>query len=336
MKGLIIALCVIAILIGVGLIVFTYLKKKGVKVFFIGGGIGIFALLVLVLVPGGMYEVDAGQAALVKEFGNAKSVENAGLKWRFWIKDSITYYDLKIQQVETTVMAYSQDAQTMSADVVVQYKIMGDKIIEINKEYGQLENLNSRLQNVFIEKTKVVLASSSAMSIIENRDKLSTNVMDAIAPEMEKFYVTLSMVSVNNIDFNDAFESAVEQKMIAEQQQLQAEYDKKKAIIKAEEELEVKKLEAEAVLASSKADAESIKLIANAQAESIRLKSVEVARMLGFGILEDGTIDYSGHTQEEIELIQAYLKYAEYLEKWDGKLPTVVGDSTTVVMPPVE
>ncbi|MGM9971648.1 MAG: prohibitin family protein [Anaeroplasmataceae bacterium] len=336
MKGLLIVLCVLVCLAGIGLIAYTYLKKKGVKLFFVGGIISALSLIVLILVPAGIYEVDAGEAALVKEFGNAKSVETAGLKWRFWIKDSVTYYDLKVQEVETEVMAYSQDAQTMSADVVVQYRIMADKIIEINKEYGMLDNLNSRLQNVFIEKTKVVLASASAMSIIENRDKLSANVMDAIAPEMEKFYVTLSMVSVNNIDFNDAFESAVEQKMIAEQQQLQAEYDKKKAIIKAEEELEVKKLEAEAVLAASQADAESIKLIANAQAESIRLKSVEVARMLGFTILEDGNIDYTGHTQEEIALVQSYLKYAEYLEKWDGKLPTVVGDSTTVVMPPVE
>ena len=321
------------IFLGGSLVAWAIARNKGTGMKYFGGIIAVVSFILLVFIPGGIYQVEAGEAALIKEFGQAKSVESAGLKWRLWIKDSVTFYDLKVQEINNNIYAYSQDAQTMEAQLIVQYKIMPDKIIQINEEYGSIESLEQKLSSVFMEKCKVVLASSSAMKIIENRDSLSKTVEEQINQGIAQYYVTITMVLVNDIEFNEAFESAVEQKMIAEQQQLQAEYDKQKAIIKAEEELEVARLAAEALLAGETASAESKKLIAEAQAEAIKLKSVEVARMLGFSIDESGNIDFTGKSSAEINIISEYLKYIEYLEKWDGKLPQVVGDSTSVVMP---
>ena len=45
-------------------------------------------------------------------------------------------------------------------------------------------------------------------------------------------------------------------------------------------------------------------------------------------------IDFTGKSADEIALITDYLKYIEYLAKWDGKLPTVVsGDGASIVLP---
>ena len=45
-------------------------------------------------------------------------------------------------------------------------------------------------------------------------------------------------------------------------------------------------------------------------------------------------IDFEGKTDEEIQLITDYLKYIEYLDKWDGKLPSVMtGDSASIMIP---
>lgn len=67
--------------------------------------------------------------------------------------------------------------------------------------------------------------------------------------------------------------------------------------------------------------------------------------MLGFNILEntqdDGKggvvavydIDFAGKSDEEIALISEYLKYIEYLEKWDGDLPLVTDGSATIYLP---
>lgn len=135
--------------------------------------------------------------------------------------------------------------------------------------------------------------------------------------------------------------------MIAEQEKLKAEYEKETAIVNAEKELEVAKLAAQAKLEAAKADAEAVIEVARAEATAMQLKSVEVARALGFAITEtpvvdaDGvttaveyTIDFTGKSAEEIAVITDYLKYMEYLAKWDGKLPTVMtGEGATVMIP---
>jgi hypothetical protein len=135
--------------------------------------------------------------------------------------------------------------------------------------------------------------------------------------------------------------------MIAEQEKLKAEYEKETAIVNAEKELEVAKLQAQAKLEKAKADAEAQIEVARAEAESVKLKSIEVARALGFNINEteikdengvvtaiEYEIDFEGKTSEEIKLITEYLKYIEYLAKWNGELPEVMtGDSASIMIP---
>ena len=171
------------------------------------------------------------------------------------------------------------------------------------------------------------------MTIIETRATVSPAIEEEIKNAVTEGYcVDIVAVVITNIDFSDAFEATVEDKMIAEQQQLKAKYEKEKAIIEAEKELEVAKLAAQANIAKAEGDAEAVRVKAQAEANAIKLKSIEVARMLGFPITEtesdDGTvydIDFTGKTEAEIKVISDYLRYIEYLEVWDGKLPTVMG-----------
>jgi hypothetical protein len=135
--------------------------------------------------------------------------------------------------------------------------------------------------------------------------------------------------------------------MIAEQEKLKAEYEKETAIVNAEKALEVAKLDAQAKIEKAKAEAKSQIAVAEAEAQAIKLKSVEVARALGFQITEtevvddkgvvtaiEYEIDFTGKSDEEIKLITEYLKYIEYLSKWDGELPDVMtGDSTSIMIP---
>ena len=99
-------------------------------------------------------------------------------------------------------------------------------------------------------------------------------------------------------------------------------------------------------IASAQGDAKAQILAAEAEAQSIKAKSIEVARALGFKIIQTETveddiitvtydIDFTGKTAEEISVITEYLKYIEYLDKWDGKLPSVmVGDENAQIIVP--
>ena len=131
--------------------------------------------------------------------------------------------------------------------------------------------------------------------------------------------------------------------MIAEQEKLKAEYEKERAIIQAEQALEVAKKDAQAQIEKATAQAKSIELTATAQANSVKVKSIEIARMLGFDIVEtinedsiEYNIDFTGKSAEEIKVISDYLRYIEYLEAWDGNLPTTLvtdGAGASVLIP---
>lgn len=304
----------------------------------------LFTVLFL-LIPFSIHTVQSGEIAVVKQFGKAIDTRAPGIHWDFWVTKSYEKYDTKVKQMTIEAPAYSSDAQTMDAEIVIQFQIQQDHVIDIVNNYGNLDMLSARIQAIAIEKTKTVLSSKSAMNIIETRATISPAVEEAIRNAVtSEYYVNIVSVVITNIDFSDAFESTVEDKMIAEQQKLKAEYEKEKAIIQAEQELEVAKLEAQAAVAKAEGDATAKLSLANAEARAIKLRSIEVARMLGFDIVEitegdnvEYEIDFAGKSKEEIAVISEYLKYLEYIESWDGTLPaTLVTDSGASIILPIK
>lgn len=297
-------------------------------------------LLAFIFIPFSIHKIETGEVAVVKVWGEAKEVKTAGLHFDFWLSHKYEKYDAKVQQVIVETQAYSQDGQTMDIELVVQYQI--EDALKIATNYGGLEMLENRISTISIEKMKSVLSQKSAMTIIETRASVSPDVEETIRNAITTdYYVTITTVVLTDISFTETFEQVIEDKMVAEQQKLQAEYEKEKAIIQAEQALEVAKLEAEAKLAEAEGEAKAIQELAKAQANAIKLKSIETARMLGFEITETTTadgvaydIDFTGKTQEEINAISEYLKYIEYLEVWTGELPDVVtGDGVSIMIP---
>ena len=339
---------VAALLVGAGLMAWRLYQTKFKKLSLSGTIVILIAVLCLVLIPGSFHTVEAGQVAVVKHLGEARTVRTAGTYFDFWITEKYEYYDAKVQNMDISTQAYSKDAQTMSISMNVQYKIDDSKVIDIANQYGTIELLANRIESIATEKAKATLSSYSAMNIIETRSTISPLVEDTIKNAVnEEYCVDIVAVVLTNIDFSDAFEKTVEDKMIAEQEKLKAEYEKETAIVNAQKELEVAKLQAQAKIERAKADAEAQIEVARAEATSVKLKSVEVARALGFTILEteltdeegivtavEYEIDFTGKTSAEIQLITDYLKYIEYLSKWDGELPGVMtGDSASIMIP---
>ena len=338
----------VVIAAGAALIAMTIYKARAVKVNVLGVIVAVIGLLGIIIVPSSFHTVEAGQVAVVKHLGEAKNVRTAGTYFDLWITESYEYYDAKVQNMDIVTQAYSKDAQTMDIAMNVQYRIDESKVIDIANQYGTIDLLANRIESIATEKTKATLSSYSAMDIIETRSTISPLVEETIKSAVDEEYcVEIVAVVLTNIDFSAAFEKTVEDKMIAEQEKLKAEYEKATAIVNAEKELEVAKLEAQAKIEKAKADAEAQIEVARAEAESVKLKSIEVARALGFKINEteitdengvvtsiEYEIDFEGKSVDEIKLITEYLKYIEYLSKWNGELPGVItGDGASIMIP---
>lgn len=224
--------------------------------------------------------------------------------------------------------------------MVLQFQIDSAKVEEIAVNYGSLEALTNRIQSVAVERTKATLSQYQAEKLIEERDRVSPKVQTVINEEMQKkeYCVTFNSTVLTDITFSEAFEAAVEAKMMAQQEKLQAQYENEKKKEQAETALYVAEQEAKALVAKAQAEADAQVAAAKAEARAITLKSVEIARMLGYTVNSEITTetDIDGTetsvtvyeiVYDEIHTgadIAEYMKYVEYLSAWDGKLPQVV------------
>lgn len=308
------------------------------------------SLLFAFLVPQSFHQVEAGTYAVVKELGKIKGVRTPGTYFDFYMTRQYEIYDATVQQLKINTTAYSKDGQTMELEVYLQYQIQLDKLIVrdtngniiqtegIAGKYVTLESLQSRIETQCIEKTKSVMSSAEAMTIIQDRalysEMVSSTVRDAIGPD---YYVNVQDVVLTNINFSDEFEKAVEAKVVAEQ-------EKQAAITRAEAELEVARLEAERKLVEAEGNAAAQLVLAEAAAKAATAKIIELARTLGYEIEE--TTDTNGITTYKIiiplgeeeafkTIVLEYLEYLAYLEKWNGELPEVIsGDEGLSIIVP--
>lgn len=351
-----IVLVVLAIAVFVGCY-FCHDNNNGVGAGVLGV-IGGLLVLTFLIVPFSFHTVNTGELAVVKNMGKITHVRDAGTNFDLWFINQYQKYDTKVQNVDIVTAAYSSDAQTMDVTMTLQYQIMPDKVIDIATQYGSLEVLQNRIQSIAIEKTKAVLSSYKAMDIIAQRSQISPAVEEAIKTAIgNEYFVKVNTVVLSNIDFSDAFEAAVEDKMIAEQAKLKAEYENQTKIAQAEAEAkareeaargeaEANKISAEAKKDIAKAEAEAIIIQANADAEALNIQTIQVAKMLGLNVKvevinEDGSKTIVEQikpdiTTDEASLIKEYIEYIKYLESWNGKLPdTYVGDGSGlgIVMP---
>ena len=220
--------------------------------------LAIVLVITFFIVPFSFHTVSSGEVAVVKHLGKIEDVKTAGTHYDLWVTNKYMKYDTKVQDFEVFTAAYSSDAQPMEIAMTIQYQILSDRVVDIATQYGKLDILQNRIESVAIERVKSVLSSHKAMDIIAKRATISPDVEEAIKATIgDEYYVNVTTVVLDNIDFSDAFELAVEEKMIAEQAKLKADYDNETKVAKAKADAEAKLKAAQAQIDIAKAEAEA-------------------------------------------------------------------------------
>ena len=314
-------------------------EKSKLIIGIIGIIVGVVMLICFILIPFSYHQVDEGEIAVVKHYGEIVDTRESGLHYDLWITNTYEKLDTKVRQVDITTASYSNDKQTMDITMTIQYQIKRDQAKELVRHYGNLDTLEGRIQSVAIERTKAIMSTYTADKLIEERNIISVSVAEAVEFALgEAYYIDITNVALTNIDFSDAYEQAVEQKMIATQEVERAKAEAQKAEETAKGQLKVAEQEAEAKKVQAQAEAEAIRIKAEADAKAIEIKSLEVARMLGLTEVdaEGNEKIKSNITTDEAKLISEYLQYIEYLATWDGKLPEVMTDGNTLIQVPTK
>jgi regulator of protease activity HflC (stomatin/prohibitin superfamily) len=293
--------------------------KRGKKKVVAGIISVIFGACLFFTIPFSFHQVESGEVAVIKKMGQVSHVREAGTHFDFWLTNSRTKYDTKIRSLQIETQAYSQDAQTMTIQMSVHYQILADKATDITIKYGSLDVLESRITGKAIQETKDVLTKRGAEKIIEERNLISQEVADAVEMAIgADYFVDIQTVALTNIDFSDAFEKAVEEKMVAAQKKLQAEIENEMKIQAAEAEAKAKLEAAKQQVEVAEQEALAKKIVAENEAEIIEIQAQAEA--------EAKAIIAAAWAAMSAEAREATLKQLA-IDKWNGELPeTLVGD----------
>ncbi len=250
--------------------------------------------------------VPAGHVGVVEHFGQVReSTLQPGFHMTGYF-EHVHPVDIRTQRHNYNTEAFSSDIQQVGLMIAVNENISPDAAYKLYTTVGMnyLENL---LEPRLMENAKVVISKYTAESLIANREKLSAEVLVKMQADMAQYGIYVSAISIENIDFTDQYEAAIEAKQVATQEKQKAQTEQERMTMEAEQSAKRKKIEADAAAEVQKinADAEAYAIAAKAEAEA------EANKKLNESITRE-LIDYN------------------QILRWNGKLPTYMGGEGTL------
>lgn len=258
--------------------------------------------------------VPVGNVAVVTHFGEIKNdAVEPGLHAKGFF-DHYNCLDTRTQKIQSQLAAFSKDMQEVNVEMTVNYNVSGSTAVKLFKEVNT-DYDNKIIKPVITEAAKVVFAKYTAEELITHRGQLADEIKTAIVEALDGYDINISLVTINDIDFSDAFTNAVEAKQVATQEKLRAQTEQEQETIKAQ-------AEAERKVIAAQAEADAVKAKADAEAYAIKIKAEAEAEA----------------NSKIAESITAELIDYNKINQWDGVLPTTVvgGDGTTTTLIPIQ
>jgi len=246
----------------------------------------------LVLLSGMAVVVEAGHVGVQRTLG---AVRPEPLKEGFHLKrpflDQVEQVDVRLNASHAQATAASRDLQTVTTQVTTQYSMNGELAPLTYQLVGSLGKVSAALVEPAIqESVKAVTAKFTAEELVTKRELVKQQIQEALVSYINTTLrekglensLVVANVAITDFSFSPEFNRAIESKVQAEQQALQAKNEKIKRVTQAEAAASERTLSADAEAYStevqSKARADAIKREADALKQSpelIRLRAVE-------------------------------------------------------------
>ena len=256
-------------------------SKKGKTVIAV---IIVVAVLLLITLFSSITVVEAGHKGILLNMGAVTGkVLDEGLNFTVPFVQSVEVIDVRVKKVESANnSSASKDMQTITSSIAVNYYIDSTNVDKLYKNIG-LNYESTVISPAISECMKAVTSQYTAEQLITQRVEVSAAMKDFLQKKLKDKYIIIDSFNIVNFDFSEAYNKAIEEKQIAEQEALKAKYDLERIQIEADQ--AIKK--------------------AQGEAEAMKLKNEQL-------------------TENIIKL--------EFINKWDGKMPTYLGDGANLML----
>lgn len=238
----------------------SFNKKKVIKITIIS----IISLFVVITFFNSFTTIKSGEIGLKSRFGQIVSqTTQEGIQFKVPYIEKVTKVNMKVQKADITSSSATKDLQDVSISFAINYQLQADKVMDLYKTVGA-SYVETILQPATQEALKNVTSKYTAEELITKRSEVSQQIIQDLSAKVNKYGIIINELNIIDLNFSEAYNKAIEDKQVAEQE-----------VKKAQQELEKTKIEAEKKVAEAQAEADALRL----QKEEITDELLELRRI---------------------------------------------------------
>lgn len=227
----------------------------------------LFGLAIVMLAGCGMEQVDEGYRGIYKRFGKVEGEPLApGLHFYNPVTSSIEELEVREKKMEGEESSFTSDTQNVQVKFVVTYYPDPAKIGYLFSQFGR-EWDDKIVPQVVKGSMKDAIGRYRADDLVSKREAVRTEAEKEIREALAARFVNATKLDLVNLDFDNEYEKAVEDKVVA----IQRAAESKNKTVQVEE-------EARQTVASARANAEAMRIKTQALSQSRSLVEYEIAQ----------------------------------------------------------
>jgi regulator of protease activity HflC (stomatin/prohibitin superfamily) len=229
----------------------------------------IFTLMALGLTGCGMEIVDTGYRGVETRFGAVQGEPlPEGLHFYNPFTSSITEYSVKQEKWSQKTSVFTKDTQNVEIEFAVVYYADPKFVHTLYRDVGRLDMLEEKIiRPVVLGSMKDAVGAVIADELVMKREGVTKSALKEVTENLALKHVVVTDLQFTNLDFDDAYEKAVEEKVVAIQN---AQKAKNETVRITEEALQTVK--------TAHADAEAMRIKSQALAQNKGLVQFEIAK----------------------------------------------------------
>ena len=196
-----------------------------------------------------VYVIEPGQIGVkVNTVSGATQSVEPGWHFKRPVLDAVYKYSVRTQLAEYKAVGASRDLQEVTLDVQINFRPVYEAVNKIHVSIGPAY-IERVINPAVYESAKAAIAQFNAEEMMVERERLRAIIEEKLKGNLAAYFIFIETVNIKDIDFRDEFNKSVEAKVIeqqkvktAEYRALQAEQEKKAAILLAEGEAERQRL----------------------------------------------------------------------------------------------
>jgi regulator of protease activity HflC (stomatin/prohibitin superfamily) len=232
-----------------------------------------------------------------------------------WVTSVDVYY--ATDSFEDTIGCFSSDQLEMQIQILLRWSLDPDKLRALYQNYPRLNYKQSAIESIMAETIRLVTKNFTALQTIEFRDVVRNQIETAVRQEVEAEpslgdALVQFEFDLRNIGYPAKYTSAIEDKLVAEQQKIQADFEKQRIL----------------VLANATAQQVIIEASGEAEAKVIEANATKLAI--------EAVLEPLGQSGNETRIAELYL-WVQALQKIAPDINILlVGTEGTPIMIPTE